>query len=100
MLDALVALPSATAPAHMMLLPGFQRSWGSIYDALFAGRITTTGVENLVAPNPLESGESVSAMDCSTWLKNDSETIPKRGYYHHHNRHSAGKPIIAGWSYQ
>src|SRR5215467_1629078 len=25
---------------------------------------------------------------------------PKRGYYHHHSRHSAGKPIVAGWSFQ
>lgn len=34
MLDALLALPGATAPAYLMLMPGFQRRWGSIYDAL------------------------------------------------------------------
>ncbi len=100
MLDALLSLPSATAPAHMMLLPGFQRRWGSIYDALSAGRIDTVGVENLVAQYSLEGGENVYALDCSTWLKCDAETSPKRGYYHHHNRHSAGQPIVAGWSYQ
>jgi DDE superfamily endonuclease len=82
-LDALLALPSATAPAHMVLLPGFQRRWGSIYDALAAGRINTTGVEDLVANYPLEDGESVYAVDSSTWLKCDAETSPKRGYYHH-----------------
>ena len=100
MLDALLTLPSATAPAHMMLLPGFQRRWGSVYDALSAGRITTTGVADLVAQYPLEDGECVYALDASTWMKNDAETCPQRGYYHHHNRHSAGKPIVAGWSYQ
>jgi hypothetical protein len=31
LLDALPAVPSTTAPAHMMLLPGFQRCWGSTY---------------------------------------------------------------------
>lgn len=100
MLDGLFSLPSATAPAHMMLLPGFQRRWGSVYDALSAGRIDTTGIEDLVAQYPLEGGESVYAIDSSTWIKNDAETSPKRGYYHHHNRHSAGNPIVAGWSYQ
>ena len=100
MLDALLVLPSATAPEHMMLLPGFQRRWGSVYDALVAGRIDTTGIEDLVAHYPLDGGESVYAVDSSTWMKNDAETSPQRGYYHHHNRHSAGKPIVAGWSYQ
>lgn len=100
MLDALLALPSATAPAHMMLLPGFQRTWGSVYDALVAGCMNRMGIEDLVAQYPLHEGEEVYAVDCSTWLKNDAETSPKRGYYHHHNRHSAGKPIVAGWSYQ
>lgn len=84
----------------MMMLPSFQRRWGSVYDALMAGRIDASGVEELVATYPLDGGESVYALDSSTWLKNDAETSPKRGYYHHHNRHSAGKPIVAGWSYQ
>ncbi len=100
MLDALLALPAATAPAHMMMLPGFQRRWGSVYDALATGGIDTTGVEDLVARYPLDGGECVYALDSSTWLKSDAEASPKRGYYHHHNRHSAGKPIVAGWSYQ
>jgi hypothetical protein len=94
MIDALLALPPATAPAHIMMLTGFQRRWGSVYDALSAG------VEDLMAQYPLDAGESVYAVDCSTRLKNDAETSSKRGYYHHHSRHSASKPILAGWSYQ
>jgi hypothetical protein len=100
MLEALVTLPSSTAPAHMMLLPGFQRRWGSIYDALSSGSMNRTGIEDLLAQHPLDGGEAVYAVDSSTWLKNDAEASPKRGYYHHHNRHSGGKPIVAGWSYQ
>jgi hypothetical protein len=99
-LEALFTLPRATAPAHMMLQPHFQRKWGSVYDALAAGCINKTGVEDLLAQIPLTDGESVYAVDASTWIKNDAEASPKRGYYHHHNRHSAGKPIVAGWSYQ
>ena len=100
MLDAVLALPAATAPAHLMLLPGFLRKWGSVYDALAAGHINTVGVEDLLSQHPLNGGEPVYAVDTSVWLKCDAETSPKRGYYHHHNRHSAGKPIVAGWSYQ
>ena len=100
MLNALFTLPSATAPAHMMLVPGFQRRWGSIYDALTAGRINDSGVEDLVVQYPVDGGDSVYAVDSSSWIKSDAETSPQRGYYHHHNRHSAGKPIAAGWSYQ
>jgi hypothetical protein len=100
MLEASLELPVATAPAHMMMLPDFQRKWGSIYDALSSGRLNVAGVEGLAAQFPLNGGESVYAVDSSTWRKDDAETSPKRGYYHHHNRHSAGKPIVAGRSYQ
>ncbi len=79
MLEALVTLPSSTAPAHMMLLPGFQRRWGSIYDALSSGSMNRTGIEDLLAQHPLDGGEAVYAVDSSTWLKNDAEASPKRG---------------------
>jgi hypothetical protein len=97
--DALLTLPTATAPAHLMLQPHFHRKWGSVYDGLSAGRIDATGVEELLVQYPLDDGEAVYAVDASTWIKNDAETSPKRAYYHHHSRHSAGKPIVAGWLY-
>lgn len=78
-LDALLCLSPAMAPAHLMLLPGFQRRWGSIYDALAAGRVNRTRIEDLLAQYPLESGEAVYACDTSTWVKNDAETSPRRG---------------------
>jgi hypothetical protein len=100
MLDALLLLPAGTAPVHLSQVPGFQRGWGSIYDALAVGRIDQDGLEVVLAQYPLEAGEAVYALDASTWVRNDAETSPKRGYYHHHSRHSAGKPIVAGWSDQ
>jgi hypothetical protein len=34
------------------------------------------------------------------WDRCDAECSPERGYYYHPSRHSAGQPIVAGWSYQ
>lgn len=65
MLDALLALPAATAPAHMMLQPSFQRKWGSVYDALSAGRINPVGTADRLAQYPLDGGESVYAREHS-----------------------------------
>jgi hypothetical protein len=39
------------------------------------------------------------AVDTSSWPRCDAETSPQRGFYHHPSRHSAGKPIVAGWNY-
>lgn len=29
-----------------------------------------------------------------------AECSPERGFYHSASKHSAGQPIVAGWSYQ
>jgi Transposase DDE domain len=42
----------------------------------------------------------VYAIDRSVWPRCDAETSPERGYYYHPSRHSAGQPIVAGWTYQ
>jgi hypothetical protein len=39
-------------------------------------------------------------VDQSAWSRCDAEASPGRGYYYHPSRHSAGQPIVAGWSYQ
>ena len=33
-LDALLTTPIIEHPVHLSLAPGFQRTWGSVYDAL------------------------------------------------------------------
>ena len=42
----------------------------------------------------------VFAVDASTWPRCDAETSPERGFYYSASKHSAGQPIVAGWSYQ
>jgi hypothetical protein len=39
-------------------------------------------------------------VDVSVWPRCDAETSPQRGFYYHPSRHSAGRPIVAGWAYQ
>ncbi|MFC6371374.1 transposase, partial [Nonomuraea thailandensis] len=41
----------------------------------------------------------VFAIDVNCWPRCDAECAPGRGYYYHPSRHSAGKPIIAGWAF-
>jgi hypothetical protein len=42
----------------------------------------------------------VFAVDASTMERCEAETSPERGFYYHASKHSAGQPIVAGWSYQ
>ena len=98
-LDALLTSPVIEHPAHLSLAPGFQRTWGSIYDALKAGTMPRPRLEQVVAAQPLETTTAWYAVDASVWPRCDAETSPQRGYYHHHTRHSNGQPIVAGWNY-
>lgn len=49
-----------------------------------------------------QDGPSVYTVDVTFWPSeaSDAEASPKRGYYYHPSRHSAGQPIVAGWTYQ
>jgi hypothetical protein len=42
----------------------------------------------------------IFAVDASTWPRCDAETSPERGFHYSATKHSAGQPIVAGWSYQ
>jgi DDE superfamily endonuclease len=98
-LDALLTSSVIEHPVHLSLAPGFQRTWGSIYDALNAGSMPLPRLEQLVAAQPLETTTAWYAVDASVWPRCDAETAPPRGSYHHHTRHSNGQPIVAGWNY-
>src|SRR5205085_832393 len=54
--DANFPVSLVLSPAHLSLVPGFQRGWGSVYDALLDGRIDAKAVEMLLAQHPLEDG--------------------------------------------
>jgi len=99
----LTADGSAPSPAHLSLEASHRRGWGSLYAALWRGRIDEQALRKLLARYPLAGTEgepSVYAVDTSVWPRCDAEASPERGYYYHPSRHSAGQPIVAGWAYQ
>lgn len=106
--DALFGLADAVACAggpvvslpRLSLLPVFGRGHGSVYAALARGRVGAEGVRDLLAAARPVCWPLVFAVDGTSWPRCDAETSPQRGYYYHPSRHSAGKPIVAGWWYQ
>jgi DDE superfamily endonuclease len=98
--DSLLVAGPISSLAHLSLESSHRRGWGSLYDALAAGRIREEAVRALVADLPLVDGEPIYAVDTSVWARCDAETSPQRAFYYHPSRHSAGQPIVAGWAYQ
>ncbi len=102
--DALLAADGVPSPVHLLSLQApHRRGWGSLYAALDQGSIEADAMRRLLARHPLAGGEDdppVYAVDLSVWPRCDAEASPERGYYYHPSRHSAGKPIVAGWAYQ
>ncbi len=81
--------------------PHTRRSYGSLYAAFSHGTVDTSALRALLAHHPLcDELPRVYGVDCSVWARCDAEASPERGYCYHPSRHSAGQPIVAGWSYQ
>jgi hypothetical protein len=78
----------------------FRRSHGSLYKALAAGRIDAEALRGALVTHRPAGWPLVFAVDASAWPRCDAETSPERGFYYSASRHSAGQPIVAGWSYQ
>lgn len=99
--DAVLCCPTPVASLpHLSLEAIFRRSHGSLYKALARGEVDTVALRRtLVAHRPAD-WPAVFAVDASTWDRCDAETSPERGFYYHASKHSAGQPIVAGWSYQ
>jgi hypothetical protein len=100
LIDALLVSGTVPSPVHLSLVPVHRRGWGSFYAALTHGRLDVAALRALLTRQPLVNGQPVYAVDCSVWVRDDAETSPERGFYYHPSRHSAGQPIVAGWSYQ
>ncbi|HXL20356.1 MAG TPA: NF041680 family putative transposase [Streptosporangiaceae bacterium] len=84
----------------LSLEPEFRRSHGSLYKALALGSVKASRLRSLLVEHQPASWPMVFAVDASTWDRCDAETSPERGYYYSASKHSAGQPIVAGWSYQ
>src|SRR2546430_763942 len=99
--DALLCAdrPVSSFP-HLSLEPEFQRGWGSEYAALAKGRMDMEAIRDLLVAHRPSEWPLVFAVDASTMERCDAETSPERGFYYHASKHSAGQPIVAGWSYQ
>jgi len=78
----------------------FTRSHGSLYKALAGGGVDQDALRRLLVSVRPADWPLVFAVDASSWARSDAETSPGRGFYHSASRHSAGQPIVAGWSYQ
>src|SRR5664280_2423294 len=99
--DAALCAPAPiTSVPTLSLEPAFRRSHGSLYKALSLGRVDHEGVRDLLVAHRPTTWPAVFAVDASTWARCDAETSPERGYYYSASKHSAGQPIVAGWSYQ
>ena len=99
LLDAATVAGLVPSLAHLSLTAAHRRKWGSLYDALAVGTIDVPALRELVGWFPPDDGQAVYALDTSVWPRNDAETSPARGYYYSASRQSAGRPIVAGWSY-
>lgn len=103
--DAILTAGYVPSLPHLSLMPIHRRGWGSLYAALSKGRLDEDALRELLAGCPQEGGDEqvtapVYAVDLTSWPRCDAESSPERGYYYHPSRHSAGQPIVAGWSYQ
>jgi hypothetical protein len=99
--DAALCAPAPIGSVPVLSLePIFRRSHGSLYKALARGDVDADAMRDLLAEHRPERWPLVFAVDASTWARCDAETSPERGYYYSASKHSAGKPIVAGWSYQ
>ena len=91
--------PIGSVPT-LSLEPEFTRSHGSLYKALARGRIDEDRLRQLLLEHRRADGPMVFAVDASTWDRCDAECSPERGFYYSASKHSAGQPIVAGWSFQ
>jgi DDE superfamily endonuclease len=94
--DALLASDAVTSLPYLSLQAAHRRGWGSLYDALTAGRIDDTALRRLLGQHVVPDPQPVYAIDLSVWPRCDAEASPERGFYYHPARHSAGQPIVAG----
>src|ERR1039458_83782 len=97
---ALCATGPISSVPGLSLEPVFRRSHGSLYKALGRGRIEEDRLRALLVAHRAANWPLIFAVDASTWPRCDAECSPERGFYYSASKHSAGQPIVAGWSYQ
>src|SRR5205823_14318343 len=74
LLDAATVAGLVPSLAYLSLPAMHRRGWGSLYDALAAGRLDAAALRELVVGYPLEDGQPIYALDTSIWPRDDAET--------------------------
>ena len=97
---ALCSAGAISSVPALSLEPCFTRSHGSLYKALAAGRLDEEELRRLLVAHRPRDWPLVFAVDASVWERCDAECSPERGFYYSASKHSAGQPIVAGWSFQ
>jgi hypothetical protein len=101
LVDAVLCAPGPVASVPSLSLePEFRRSHGSLYKALATGGIDEDRLRRLLVATRPGDWPLIFAVDASAWDRCDAECSPQRGFYYSPSKHSAGQPIVAGWSYQ
>jgi hypothetical protein len=99
--DAVLCSPAPVGSVPSLSLePEFRRSHGSLYKALADGDVDSARLRELLVEHRPAAWPLVFAVDASTWDRCDAECSPERGFHYSASKHSAGQPIVAGWSYQ
>jgi hypothetical protein len=99
--DAALGSPAPVGSVPSLSLePEFRRSHGSLYKSLAEGDVDGKRLRALLVGHRSKEWPLVFAVDASTWDRCDAECSPGRGYHYSASKHSAGQPIVAGWSYQ
>jgi hypothetical protein len=99
LLDGLCSPVPVDGVAHVTLAAGSRRGHGSAYAALSHGGIDADLLRDVLAAHRPTDWPADFAVDVTTWPRCDAECSPGRGFYYHPSRHSAGQPIVAGWSF-
>jgi hypothetical protein len=99
--DAALCSPASIGSVPSLSLePEFRRSHGSLYKSLADGEVDDVALRELLVEHRPKEWPLVFAVDASTWDRCDAECSPERGFHYSASKHSAGQPIVAGWSYQ
>jgi hypothetical protein len=99
--DAALCSPAPVGSVPSLSLePEFRRSHGSLYKSLAEGDVDSVRLRQLLVEHRPQDWPLVFAVDASTWDRCDAECSPGRGFHYSASKHSAGQPIVAGWSYQ
>ncbi|MEU4226483.1 transposase [Nonomuraea sp. NPDC026600] len=97
--DAVLTAPSITSLPYLSLEPVFRRSWGSLYDALAAGRIDSDRVRELLVAAGPPGWPLTFAVDASTHPRPYAETSPGREW-HHLSGPGGVDGGVPGWAWQ